>query len=120
MAKFIIKNTATGCKFDLEIDNEVVCSSEVYKSTQSCKNGVESVQKNAVLNKVEDLTVDSTEKISFPKFQVFKDKSNGFRFRLCASNGQIVASSNLSYKTKNECLNVIKKIVDQAKKADII
>ncbi len=33
------------------------------------------------------------------KFELFEDKSGGFRFNLLASNGQIIASSE-SYKTR--------------------
>ena len=48
MGKFIIKNTNTGIKFDLKAGNgEVIATSEVYSSEKSCKNGIESVRKNA-------------------------------------------------------------------------
>lgn len=48
MGKFVIKTTATGVKFDLKAGNgEVIATSEVYSSDAACKNGIESVKKNA-------------------------------------------------------------------------
>ena len=49
MGKFLIKETKTGIKFDLKATNgQVVATSEVYTSEKSCRNGIESVRKNAV------------------------------------------------------------------------
>ena len=48
MGKFVVRNTASGIKFDLKASNgEVIATSEVYKSKESCMNGIESVRKNA-------------------------------------------------------------------------
>ena len=48
MGKFVIRKTNTGIKFDLKAGNgEVIATSEVYASEAACKNGVESVKKNA-------------------------------------------------------------------------
>ena len=48
MGKFVVKNVATGIKFDLRAGNgEVIATSEVYTSKSACLNGVESVRKNA-------------------------------------------------------------------------
>ena len=45
MGKFVIRNTATGVKFDLKAGNgEVIATSEVYASKASCLNGIESVK----------------------------------------------------------------------------
>ena len=54
MAEFLIKDAKDGCKFDLLYDGHVLCTSEVYTSKAACKNGIESVVKNAALNKIED------------------------------------------------------------------
>ena len=57
MGKFVIKKTATGVKFDLLATNgQVIASSEVYTSDAACKNGIESVIKNAAVAKVEMVT----------------------------------------------------------------
>ena len=48
MGKFIIKETASGYKFDLKAGNgEIIGTSEGYKTKSSCENGIESVKKNA-------------------------------------------------------------------------
>ena len=49
MGKFVMKETKNGgVKFDLKAGNgEVIATSQVYKSKESCKKGIESVKKNA-------------------------------------------------------------------------
>ena len=42
MAKFIVRQTPTGYKFDLRSAAGVIATSEVYTSEAACKNGVES------------------------------------------------------------------------------
>ncbi|HZI24306.1 MAG TPA: DUF1508 domain-containing protein [Chryseolinea sp.] len=37
-----------------------------------------------------------------PKFEIYKDKSKQFRWRLKASNGRIIAESGEAYKRKRE------------------
>ena len=49
MGKFVIRQTATGTKFDLKATNgQVIATSEGYVAKKSCENGIESVKKNAV------------------------------------------------------------------------
>ena len=48
MGKFVVRNTATGIKFDLKATNgQVIAVSEGYKSKAACENGIASVKKNA-------------------------------------------------------------------------
>ena len=48
MGKFVVKKTNTGVKFYLKaINGQVIATSEVYHSDAACKNGIESVRKNA-------------------------------------------------------------------------
>ena len=48
MAKFVIKEVASGIKFNLVAGNgEVIATSEVYSTDKACENGIESVKKNA-------------------------------------------------------------------------
>ena len=48
MGKFVIKETATGVKFDLLATNgQVIGTSEMYSSVAARENGIESVKKNA-------------------------------------------------------------------------
>ena len=43
------------------------------------------------------------------KFEVYQDKQGDYRFRLKASNGQVIASSQ-AYKTKKSCINGIESV----------
>ena len=48
MGKFVIRNVASGIKFDLKATNgQVIATSEGYKTKASCENGIDSVKKNA-------------------------------------------------------------------------
>lgn len=119
MGKFVVKETATGIKFDLKATNgEVIASSQVYSSKSSCVNGIESVRKNSTLAAVEDQTVEGYASVKNPKYEVYTDKAGEFRFRLKASNGQIIATSE-GYKTKKSCLNGIESIKKNAPEAPI-
>ncbi|MBQ8368866.1 MAG: DUF1508 domain-containing protein, partial [Clostridia bacterium] len=45
MGKFVIKQTATGFKFDLKAGNgEVIATSEIYTTEAACIKGLESVK----------------------------------------------------------------------------
>ena len=48
MGKFVIKSTDKGVHFVLKASNgEIIATSQVYKSMESCKKAVEGVKKNA-------------------------------------------------------------------------
>ncbi len=47
------------------------------------------------------------------KFEVYKDKSGGYRFRLKAGNGEVIASSE-SYTTKAAALNGVDSVKNNA------
>lgn len=53
------------------------------------------------------------------KFEIEKDKKGEFRFRLKASNGRIIATSE-GYKTKKGCLNGIYSVIDHAENSVIL
>lgn len=120
MGKFEIKNTASGgFKFALKAGNgEIIADSEVYKSEKTCREGIASVKKNCA-GGIEDQTVEGFEKIKHPKFQVYIDKAGEYRFRLRATNGQIIATGE-GYKTKASCLNGINSIKKNAPDAQIV
>lgn len=120
MGKFVIKKTNTGIKFDLKAGNgEVIATSEVYESEAACKNGVASVAKNAPVAAVEDQTVEGFAAEKHPKFEVYEDKAGEFRFRLKATNGQVIAVSE-GYKAKASCLNGIESVKKNAPEAEIV
>ncbi len=111
MGKFVVKNAKNGgFVFNLKAGNgEVIATSEVYTTEGAALNGIESVRKNAIEAKLEDQTVENFEKLTNPKFEVYKDKAGEFRFRLKARNGEIIATGE-SYKAKASCLNGIDSI----------
>ena len=120
MGKFVIRKTNTGIKFDLKAGNgEVIATSEVYASDASCKNGVESVRKNAPIAAVENQTVEGYATEKHPKFEVYTDKAGEFRFRLKATNGQVIAVSE-GYKAIASCLNGIESVKKNAVDAEVV
>ena len=120
MGKFVIRNVSSGIKFDLKAGNgEVIATSEVYTSEAACRNGVESVQKNAPVAKLEDQTVEGFETLTNPKFEMYEDKAGEFRFRLKARNGEIIAISE-GYKAKASCENGIESVRKNAPEAEIV
>ena len=120
MGKFLIKKTNTGVKFDLKATNgQVIATSEVYASDAACKKGIESVAKNAPIAAVEDQTVGGYAVEKHPKFEIYTDKAGEFRFRLKATNGQVIATGE-GYKTHANCLNGVESVKKNAVDAEII
>jgi len=120
MGKFVIKKTNTGVKFDLKASNgQVIATSEVYNSMDACKNGIASVAKNAPAAAVDDQTVDGFVTEKNPKFEIYKDKADEFRFRLKASNGQVIAQSE-GYTTHANCVNGVESVKKNAVDAEIV
>ena len=120
MGKFVIKNTKTGVKFDLKAGNgEVIATSEVYASEVSCRKGIASVAKNAPVANVEDQTIEGYAVQKHPKFEIYTDKAGEFRFRLKATNGQIIATSE-GYKAMKSCVNGIESVKKNVVDAPIV
>ena len=104
----VYKDVAGKFRFRLKAENnKIVAVSQAYENHAGCLNGVKSVQNNCS-SAIEDITVESA-KIPNPKYQVFFDKSCGYRFHLTASNGEIIAASE-GYETKQGCMNGIKAV----------
>ena len=120
MGKFAIKQVKTGIMFNLKANNgQVIATSEIYNSDAACRNGIESVRKNAPIAPIENQTVEGFQVEKHPKFEVYKDKAGEFRFRLKATNGQIIAVGE-SYKQLAGCLNGIESIKNNAPDAEIV
>ena len=118
MGKFVVKETATGFKFDLKATNgQVILTSEVYTTKAACVAGAESIQKNCV-GEIEDQTVTPVVEQKHPKFELYQDKAGEYRFRLKARNGEIVGTSE-GYKTKESCENGIESVKKTAPEAEI-
>ena len=110
MGKFLIKKTNTGIKFDLKATNgQVIATSEVYSSDAACKKGIESVAKNAPVAAIEDQTVEGYAIEKHPKFEIYTDKAGEFRFRLKATNGQVIATGE-GYTTHANCIKGVESV----------
>ena len=119
MGKFVIKTVASGIKFDLKAGNgEVIATSEVYTSKNACENGIESVRKNAPVAAIEDQTIEGFATEKNPKFEVYKDNKGEYRFRLKATNGQIIATGE-GYVAKASCLNGVDSVRRNAPDAPV-
>ena len=120
MGKFVIRTVPSGIKFDLKATNgQVIATSEVYTTKAACKNGVASVQKNAPKAKVEDQTAEGFEKLTHPQFEMYVDTAGEYRFRLKATNGQVIAVSE-GYVAKASCINGIESVQKNAVDAEIV
>ena len=121
MGKFVVKETKNGgLKFDLKATNgQVIATSQVYKRKDTCLKGIESVRKNAPIAPIEDQTVEGFQKEKHPKFEVYTDKAGEFRFRLKASNGQIVAVGE-GYTTMKACQNGIASVKKNAPDSPVV
>ena len=119
MGKFVVKEVSSGYKFDLKATNgQVIASSEVYKTKASCLKGLESVRKNAPIANLEDHTTDFVV-VKNPKFEIYVDKANEFRFRLKAKNGEIIATSE-GYKTMDSCKNGVDSVRKNSEDASVV
>lgn len=121
MGKFVIKQTNTGYTFSLKAGNgEIICvGGEVYNTLASCKNGCDSVHRNAPIANLEDQTVEGFTVEKNPKFELYTDKKGEFRFRLKATNGQVICASE-GYTTKPACKNGIESVRKNAADAPIV
>ncbi len=112
MGKYQIKTTrnGSGFVFNLKATNgQVIATSEVYNTLESCKKGINSVSVNAPIANLEDQTVPGFKVEVNPKFEIYTDKAGEFRFRLKARNGQIIAVSE-GYTAMAGCLNGVESV----------
>lgn len=87
-------------------DDIIGTSGQGYKQKTSCQKGIEGIKKGLENGK--------------DTFEVYEDNAKAYRWRLKASNGQVVASANKGYKTKAECEKVIGLIKKGAAKAAVV
>ncbi len=106
----MFKDAAEKFRFRVLAENgEIVAASEAYEAYANCIKGINSVKKNCD-SEIEDLTIND-RKVLHPKYQIFKDAAEKYRFHLKASNGEIIAASE-GYETKDSALtgiNVVKR-----------
>ena len=96
----------------------MITSSQTYASIVNVKIGIESVRTNCAAP-VEDQTVEGYEVLKHPKYEVYLDVGGKPRFRLKASNGEIIAVSQ-AYADKSSCIKGIASIGSHAPNAEIV
>lgn len=120
MGKFEIYVGKSGFGLRLKAGNgEIIATGETYSSVDSAKNGAASIAKNAPIANIEDQTVEGYTQEKHPKFEVYQDKAGEYRFRLKASNGEIIAASE-GYVAKAGCMNGIDSVRRNAVDAKVI
>ena len=121
--KFVIKKTDKGnFVYKLYSSNYrvVAIGAGLYTSIANCKTGINSVRNNADTAPIEDQTLQKWEELKFPKWQIYTDKQGEIRLRLLASNGNIVATTNDGYLSKEAAKKGIAAIARAAKGAAIV
>ena len=117
--KFIITTAKNGeFTFNLKASNGevILTASETYTTMDACKNGINSVKKNA-LSQVEDQT--RGQSATHPKYELYQDKAGEYRFRLKATNGQNIGKSE-GYKAKASAKKGIASVGRNAPDAPIV
>ena len=119
MGKFVIREKNDKFSFRLKAGNgEVIATSQMYKSLNTCKAGIASVAANAPIANLENQTEEGYAVQKHPKFEVYKDNAGEYRFRLKAKNGQNIAASE-GYASEKSCLNGIESVRKNAVDAKI-
>ena len=120
MSKFVLRAVSTGFKFDLKATNgQVILSSEVYATRAAAIKGIASVKLCAPAANVENQTEEGCKTLTHPKFEMYQDKAGEFRFRLKASNGEIIGKSE-GYKAKASARKGIASIAKNAPDAPVV
>ncbi len=118
--KFSIKKTPKGFfRFSLSAANSMtILTSKNYSSLSNCRDGIETIKKNAEIE-IEDQTLQKPVEKKCPKFEIYFDKADMYRYRMIAANGMNVAISEEGYSTKSGCINGIKAISRAAEGAEV-
>lgn len=119
--KFDIRKAKDGrFFFSLYASNgAVIAYSQIYSSISAVNTGIASVIANATKADIEDTTLKKPIPLPCPKWEIYIDKAEQYRFRLYASNGQCVCHSSHGYSTKSGCKGGIDSIRRFAKEAKV-
>ena len=118
MSRFVIRVLPAGIKFDLKAPNgQTIATSELYSAPAACMRGINSVRKNAPKAVLEDQTLPLWKPQPHPKFELYQDRAGQYRFRLKATNGKIIATSE-GYATKAACENGMESVRKNAPDAE--
>ena len=97
----------------------VIAYSQMYSSLGAVNNGIKSVLANMDKSEIEDTTLKKVTTLLCPKWEIYIDKADEYRFRLYAINGQCVCHSSHGYSSKSGCKGGIDSLRRFAKDAKI-
>ena len=121
--QFVCYKTAKGYwNYRLKASNKetiAVSGGIGYSSFSACKAGIESVRRNTGA-KIEDQTLQKYEPLKNPKFEIYMDKAGKFRYRLKASNGELICTSEDGYASKDSCKKGIASLAKWAAEAEVV
>ena len=101
----VFKDKAGKFRYRLKAGNgQIILTGEAYSAKTACLEGIASVKKNSQKDTA---------------FEVFEDKKGGFRFRLKASNGEIIGQGE-SYNAKSGCIKGIESVKKNSADAEIV
>ena len=121
--QFVCYKTAKGYwNYRLKASNKetiAVSGGTGYSSFSACKAGIESVRKNSGA-KIEDQTLQKFEQLTNPKFEIYMDKAGKYRYRLKASIGELICTSEDGYASKDSCKKGIASLDKWAAEAEVV
>ena len=97
----------------------VVAYSQIYSSLSAVNTGIASVITNASKAEIEDTTLKKPTSLPCPKWEIYIDKAEQYRFRLYATNGLCVCHSSHGYSSKSGCKGGIESIKKYAAEATV-
>ena len=97
----------------------VVAYSQIYSSLSAVNTGIASVISNASKAEIEDTTLKKPTSLPCPKWEIYIDKAEQYRFRLYATNGLCVCHSSHGYSSKSGCKGGIDSIKRYAAEATV-
>jgi uncharacterized protein YegP (UPF0339 family) len=87
-------------------DKVLATPGQGYKAKADAKHGIEVMQK-------------SGDKDAKTKYEVYEGKGKDYRWKLVASNGNVMASSAVGYKSKDEAEKSVERVKAGAAKAGV-
>jgi uncharacterized protein YegP (UPF0339 family) len=107
MGKFVLSESSEGFRFMLEnAKGEILGLSPFFLSKNECMKAIAEVLRCAPTASLEDRTKDNCQKASDPKFVVYPDSNDMYRFSLEGENGRSLMVSP-SYTSLAHCLSSI-------------
>ncbi len=91
-------------------NHTVIAYSQIYSSLTAVTTGINSVIANAAKAETEDTTLKKSVSLPCPKWEIYLDKAEQYRFRLYAPNGLCICHSSHGYATKGGCKGGIESI----------